>query len=318
MVSALIGLQAQDVLPPYLSLAARLEGFDPSDPSAHLEHRSLVRLLTLRGTIHLLSPEDALTLRPWAQPMLDRFTARATDGTAAIPIESLSTGVTDLLGAGPIAVRELGRGLVDRFPGVPASALANAARARLPLVQVPPRGLWNRSGGVVYEHVETWLDQPVAAPDVRALVRRYLRAFGPASAADITTWSGVTGLGPILQTMPDLVEYAGPDRSRLYDVPGAPIAEEETPAPVRLLGKYDNLWLSHASRDRVTTAENRKRWMGPNGGRGNTVFVDGMLAGLWQLRDHRIETDLFRPLTQQQRGQLSDEIDRLEKLLLDT
>lgn len=315
MVSALIGLQAQDVLPPYVGLAARIEGFDPEDLSARLERREFVRLLTLRGTIHLLSPDDALMLRPWVQPMLDRSAARTTDGTAAIPIETLSAAVDELLDDGPIAVSELGNGLADRFPGVPRTALANAARVRLPLVQAPPRGLWNRPGGVVYERVETWLDRPTTWPDVPALVGRYLRAFGPATAADLTTWSGVTGLAPVIAVVPDLVEYAGPNRTRLFDLPGQPIVDEETPAPVRLLGKYDNLWLSHASRDRVSSVENRRRWRGPNGGRGHTVFIDGMLAGLWQVRGGRIETDLFGATTGPQRRQLRDEVARLEAFL---
>ena len=315
LVSQLVGLQAQDVLPPYLSLAARIEDFDPRDLSDRLESRECVRLLTLRGTIHVLTEEDALALRPWVQPMLDRSAARAADGTAAIPVDALAAGVSHLLRDGPVAVPTLGRGLADRHPGVPAAALSNAARARLPLVQVPPRGLWAQSGGVVYERVETWLGQPLSMPDTPELVRRYLRAFGPATAADLTAWSGVTGLGPVIKAMPDLVEHTGPDGSRLLDVPDAPVADEDTPAPVRLLGKYDNLWLAHSARDRVTPPESRKRWMGPNGGRGNTIFVNGVLAGLWQLQDGRIQTELFTTVSTQERRQLRDEVRRTEELL---
>ena len=72
LVEHLVGLQAQDNLPPYLSLAARLSSFDPEEVSRGLEDRSLVRLLTLRGTIHLLTADDALALRPWTLPVHDR------------------------------------------------------------------------------------------------------------------------------------------------------------------------------------------------------------------------------------------------------
>ena len=37
MVEHLVGLQAQDNLPPYFGLAARLEGFDPYDVTRGLE-----------------------------------------------------------------------------------------------------------------------------------------------------------------------------------------------------------------------------------------------------------------------------------------
>ena len=68
----LVGLQAQDNLPPYSRLAARLETFDPYDVTRGLEDRSLVRLLTMRGTVHLLVADDALMLRQFTRPVHER------------------------------------------------------------------------------------------------------------------------------------------------------------------------------------------------------------------------------------------------------
>ena len=85
---------------------------------------------------------------------------------------------------------------------------------------------------------------------------------------------------------------------------------------MRLLGTYDNLWLSHAARDRVPTPANRKRWTGTNGGRASTVFVDGMLEGLWRVEDGRpVVLDLFRPLTRAEQRALDDDLSRVEQLL---
>ena len=72
MVRHLVGLQAQENLPPYLSLAARLRDFDPLELSGAMERRDAVRFLTMRGTIHVLVPDDALSLRAWVQPTLDQ------------------------------------------------------------------------------------------------------------------------------------------------------------------------------------------------------------------------------------------------------
>ena len=91
MARHLVGLQAQETLPPYLSLHARLTDFDPYDVTRALEERTLVRLLTMRGTIHLLTPEDALTLRPWTQPVLDRVLRNH-----APPTPSRSAAVADV------------------------------------------------------------------------------------------------------------------------------------------------------------------------------------------------------------------------------
>ncbi len=92
MVGHLLGLQAQDNLPPYLSLAARIDDFEPADLSDRLEDRSLVRFFSLRGTVHVLTPDDALTLRPWVQPALDRVSA--TNQTSR-PASHLSTEQLD-------------------------------------------------------------------------------------------------------------------------------------------------------------------------------------------------------------------------------
>jgi hypothetical protein len=113
----------------------------------------------------------------------------------------------------------------------------------------------------------------------------------------------------------ELVEVRCEDGRTRYDVPGAPYAEADRHAPVRLFGTYDNLWLSHTDRDRVAPADVRRRWMGPNGGVACTVFVDGFMAGLWRRRGDRVEVELPGPLTRAQRSELAEEVARLETLL---
>ena len=104
--------------------------------------------------------------------------------------------------------------------------------------------------------------------------------------------------------MDDLVIHEDEQGKPLYDVPEGELADEDAPAPVRLLGQYDNVWLSHAGRDRVTTPESRKLWMGMNGGLASTVFADGMLVGLWRLdrRPGRASSRTVRPLTKREQS----------------
>jgi hypothetical protein len=318
MVEHLVGLQAQENLPPYLSLAARIRDFDPVSLSTALEHKEVVRLLSMRGTIHVLVPDDALTLRGWVQPALDRQSRsnQANRPARDVPVEDVVAAVRRILEEGPLPVRELGERLAELFPPVPAAALAHVARERVALVQVPPRGLWRRSGGVVYQTVENHLGRPTSEPDVPSLVRRYLLAFGPATPADMSAWSRVTRLGPVFASMRDeLVEVPCEDGRLRYDVPGAPRADGGEPAPVRLLGTYDNVYLSHADRSHIATDEMRSRWMGANGGVGSVVLVDGFMAGLWRLREGRVESDLVHALTPTQRAELESEVAGIERLL---
>ncbi len=314
----LLGLQAQENLPPYLSLAARLTSFDPHDVTRGLEDCSLVRLLTMRGTIHLHVGDDALVLRPWTQPRMEQElrTSQSTRPALGVDRAAFDAALAAVLEDGPLTQKALGAALSASFPGVPATALGQLARVTAPLAQLPPRGGWKQSGGVIYHYVDRWLGRPLLEPDVEEIVRRYLRAFGPATAADVTAWSAITRLGPVVSGMGDLVRHQDEDGRTLYDVADGELADEDVPAPVRLLGCYDNVWLSHARRDRVTDPDKRTSWMGVNGGTANTLFADGMLEGLWRVEDGRVRVlETLRPLTRREQQELDEEVARVEALL---
>ncbi|MDO9458104.1 winged helix DNA-binding domain-containing protein [Nocardioides sp.] len=313
----LVGLQAQENLPPYLSLAARLESFDPHEVTRGLEDRALVRFLTMRGTVHLLAADD-VGLRSWTTPVHEREikvsqnvgTAREVDRVAYV------AALAEVLADGPLPQKTIGLALAEHFPGHTAAQLGQLARSAAPLVQLPPRGTWKGSGGVVYDLADRWTGHPLDPPDPADVVRRYLRAYGPASAADVTTWSGVTRLGPVVKAMDDLVVHEDHEGRPLVDVADGEIEEEDAPAPVRLLGTYDNVWLSHAARDRVTRPGGREAWSGPNGASASTVFADGWLVGLWRAVDGRVELgETLRALTRRERSELAVEVSRVESLL---
>ena len=317
MVEHLVGLQAQDNLPPYVSLAARLGGFDPTAVSDALADQGLVRLSSLRSTIHLHTPDDALSLRQFSQPAQDRehkVWIKAEPGLA-LDRDLVTERIRVALAEGPLPAPVLGAALAVSFPDVPPSALVHLARMTQPLAQLPPRGQWKASGGVVYQYVDRWLGRDLIEPDVEAIVRRYLAAFGPATAADVTAWSGVTGLAAPMKKL-GLVEHHDEAGKILYDVPDAPLLTGDEPAPVRLLGTYDNVWLSHAQRDRVTDPIKRRRWMGTNGGVGSMILVDGWLEGLWRVEDGKVKViDLMRDLTGAEARDLAAEIERTQGLL---
>lgn len=318
MVEHLVGLQAQDTLPPYVGLWSRLERFEPGDLSTLLLDRHVSRIVVMRGTIHLVTAGDCLGLRPALQPTLERLMRGAVFVRHCEDLcrEDLVTAAAEVLGPEPVDAGELGAALAERFPGHEPRHIANTVRLLLPLVQAPPRGVWSRSGGPAYVHAETWHGAAADPLPAEEMVRRYLRAFGPATAADITTWSGMTGVRPVLDRMREELVHHTDERGRqLVDLPGLTTAEEDRPAPVRLLGKYDNVWLSHADRTRISEPEKRQRWMGRNGGTGNVVLVDGRLEGLWHRRDGAVEVELFRRLTRAERAELDEEVARLEDFL---
>ncbi|WP_353945542.1 winged helix DNA-binding domain-containing protein [Streptomyces sp. HUAS MG91] len=325
-VAHLVGLQAQEVRPPYLALAARLDGFTPADLSDALAARRVARIVTMRSTIHLHTAEDAMTLRPLVQPARERELRLFRKGLDGVDLDRLTALTRPYVEEEPRTPKEIRHLLLAEWPDADPQALMIAARAGLPLVQVTPRGLWRRSGGVRLTTAERWLDLPTAptpAPDDTIL--RYLGAFGPASVKDFQQWAGLTRTKEAFEQLrPRLVTFRDEHGVELFDLPDAPRPDEDTPAPPRLLAEFDNLLLSHADRTRVIAEADRGRnWQV------NTVYltflVDGMLAGLWTLKEpkgagtedagSRLTLEPFRPLTRAQRDELVAEAERTAAVL---
>jgi hypothetical protein len=163
------------------------------------------------------------------------------------------------------------------------------------LVQVPPRGVWGRSGQVTLAVLDGWVGRPPVAPidtrsldsrslDTRSLetvVLRYFAAFGPAAVADVATWSRLTGLREVIDRLGPRLRRFKDDRGRqLYDLPDAPRPDPDEIAPVRFLPEYDNVLLSHADRSRFGSDDEGAlaRAVGPYKG---AVLVDGEVGAIW-------------------------------------
>jgi hypothetical protein len=282
-VSHLVGMQAQVPLNPYTGLWSRLAGFDPSELARLLLDRKVVRIVVMRATIHLVTAEDCLTLRPLTQEVLDKELTHHRDFAPAlrgVDLEPVLAYATEVLAESPLSTTRLRAVLGARFPDLHAGAIAYACRCLLPLVQVPPRGVWGQAAQVTLTTAEAWLGQPLEAqPSIDQLMLRYLAAFGPASVADAATWSRLTGLREVFERLrPQLVTFADDRGRELFDLPDAPRPDPETPAPARFLPEYDNVLLSHDDRTRFAgepfSAE------GPVHG---TVLVDGFVRATWAL-----------------------------------
>lgn len=315
-IEHLVGLQAQTPHTWYVGLWTRVEELDPKEVGALLEQRALVRLPVMRSTIHLLTSDDALAMRPLAQQPIVRSTlGQFGRHLKGIEPDELSGAAREIVEESPRLASELGRMLAERFPGHDPNALAQAARAWLPMVQIPPRGVWGRSGRALQAPLESWLGRPQLALPVEQLVARYLAAFGPATVRDVQTWSGLTKLGEVVERM-RLPVLVGEDGAELFDLPDAPRPDPNTPAPVRFLYDYDNLLLSHADRRRVLGDPGDTDYAGhgysiDSNMQPASVLVDGMVAATWTVARKRGAATLtvraFRNLTAAERAEIETE-----------
>lgn len=251
------GLQAQYTPSPYLSLHARLDGFRREELTRALRRRSVVKALLLRGTLHIVTPGDL-----WAFA-----TARRTLGAdywppaherliSQVRIRELAHGLLPELRSGPVR-REDVRALLDPHATAKVSALFlwRRIQGQVEVVRAPPSGTWGYHGESVYEAAGSVLGGGPPLPDAACehVVARYLRAFGPATKQDLAQWAGIQRTGPVeetLERMP-LRRLRDEEGRTLYDLQRAPLPDPDTPAPPRLVPRYDNLVLSHADRSRI-------------------------------------------------------------------
>jgi hypothetical protein len=317
-IEHLVGLQSQSPRAGYVGLWARLSGFRAEQLEQLMLDRRAVRIALMRSTVHLVSARDCLPLRSLVQPAIAR-TSRHTNlrRTAGVADAPLAAAGRQLLADQPRTFHELGDLLHERWPDCPAEALAMGVRELVPLVQVPPRGLWRTGGAVRVANAEAWLPPSAAAGRlaIGELVRRYLAAYGPASVRDVQAFTGLTGLRRVLEELrPQLLTFRDESACELFDIPGAPLPAARRTAPVRFLPEFDNVLLSHADRSRILP-EGTMSLLSLGNGLRPAFLVDGFVAGSWRLvrrgSSAVLEVRPFEPPAAPLRRELAAEAKRL-------
>ncbi len=312
-VEHLVGMQAQAPNPPYVGLWTRLEGFRPDELARLITDRRAVRIALMRNTIHLVTARDCLRLRPLMQPVFDRGLYANRAGIEGMDVEALVAAGRALLEERPRTAKELGRLLQEHWPDRDPASLARAIRHLVPLVQVPPRGVWGKSGQATHTTAEAWLGRPLDPdPSLDEMVARYLGAFGPATVKDIQTWSGLTRLREVTDRLRSrLRTFRDEHGNELFDLPDAPRPDPDAPSPPRFLPEFDNLILSHADRTRIIANDYRKVIASKNGMVPATVLVGGFVRGTWKTERTRGKATLviepFEPLPRKDRQALAEE-----------
>jgi hypothetical protein len=296
-IARLGGVQAQLARPPFIGLAARLEGFTRAHLLDAIRDKRVVRATWLRGTLHLVTTADYLAFRGALQPALDRGLSVLGAKAKQLDREAVRKTASEFFGRRPAPFEAFRDQLARNWPAGEVRGVAYASRLFVPLVQVPADDAeWGYPGAAEFTLADRWLDKPVPmkAGSLAPLITRYLGAFGPATVADAQAWSGLPGLAPVFESLrPSLVTFLDERKRELFDLPDAPRPDADTPAPVRLLPEFDNVILGHKDRARIIADAHRPMVTTKNLQVRATFLVDGFVAGTW-----RMETKKGRPSLQ--------------------
>jgi hypothetical protein len=301
-------LQAQWQPSPYLALWSRLEGFERGSLERALARGSVVKALLMRATMHLVSARDYPSFDAAVREA--RTIARVRGRTPPAPelVERAVALARERPRSRPELMNALGLDSRTTDPNELRTYSWVVALGRLE--QTPEAAFWAFRGSPLLRPAEHELPPKDAA--AAHLVRRYLAAFGPATRADVSAWSGVPirDLAAALESM-RLRTLRDENGRQLLDLPRASLAEASTPAPPRLLPRWEELLLAHKDRSRVLPDEYRKTVIALNGDVNQAFLVDGFVAGAWRHEGGRVLLEAFAPLPRAVRRELEDEARRL-------
>ncbi|GGJ50909.1 winged helix DNA-binding domain-containing protein [Deinococcus roseus] len=318
MVQHLIGLQAQMPNPPYVGLWTRLQNFEKEDLTRLIKQKQVVRAALMRSTLHLVSGQDYLQLRPLIKTVLERqyLGSHGKQMVGLDPLEVTRAG-RELLSQTPLNNQELGRALQQKWPDRDAQALGYAVRNFEGLIHVPPAGTWGDHRSPLLVPGEVYLDAELdPKPSLGNLLLRYLQAFGPATLKDMTVWSGLTHLKPALtEIQPALQVYRDEQGKELFDLAEVILPDPETPIPPKFLPDFDNILLSHADRSRIMAPDFKARVFTSNGIIRATVLIDGFVQGIWKVQQNKkrasLQIEMFQTIAAADQDLLQEEGQKL-------
>jgi hypothetical protein len=341
IVDDLVALHSSDPVSVYLSATARMAhpSFEPLDAALY-EDRTLVRHHAMRRTLWVFSPQAAReahasstvgVARIERRRLLEQLDAHPAVSSGAQWLDAARADVLTALAAGrPMSTRELGLAVPAlRLPlDVSRRGPTQGAHTRVLLllgfegeiVRVRPTGRWI-NGQYRWTPMGTWLPGGVTGLDPHeaevALVRRWLRAFGPGTTTDLQWWTGWT-LGA---TRRALAAAGAVEVSLDGGVTGWLDADDLDPVVVEepwvaLLPGLDPTTMGWKQRDWYLDAEHGRRVFDGNGNGGPAVWVDGWIVGGWVQRpDGAVAVGLLERLSARQRRGVDTAARDLEALL---
>ena len=338
------GAQAQVLSAAEVSIWARVRNLKPEQIETALwKDRSLTKAWCMRRTLHLLPSRDvAIFVRGTARRAEKEIRWMRSQGVSERTLDRLLEGVLAALDQ-PLTRPQLAE-RVSASLGLPlrwGRGGGWGSRRMIPCVQVGDvtcpayyllhlvgaRGVIcsgpNQGNEATFVRADAWLpdwrDVPTAMAESE-LLRRYLRAFGPATVADFVAWSRMRFSDAREIWAREALHLAPVDvegwaawilRSDLHELETATV---ERPA-VRILPYFDSFLLGHMERTHLLEQTELRRVYRNQGWVAPVVLVDGRVRGVWSHVRHEdglsVRVDLFGSASRSVSAAIREEVDEL-------
>jgi hypothetical protein len=317
-------LQGQWAPAPYVALWSRLADFKQERLTRAIDKRQIVKATLMRGTLHLVSAREYPAYA--AATSEGRFSAWRPPGSPEMDdLATLRKSVLAFAATAPRSREDLKAHIVEHLPA--RARTDERLRNWFLYAAVAVTGLIWDAPGARFDHrqLARFIAPPAAfrrrvreADAYDLIVRRHLGAFGPATVADVASWSSVRvpHIRETLARIRGLLRFTDERGRELFDLARAPRPAADTPAPVRFLARFDAAILGHVAAERARILPERWRkqvifsaevWQ--------TFIVDGFVAGRWTIavrpKEAVLELKPFAPLARADRAALVLEGERL-------
>ena len=332
VVGRLCGVQAQVASSAELAVRIRREASQPGEVQRALREGRLIKTWAMRGTLHLLTPEEAgifLSLMAsggsWERPSWQRYF-----GVSPKQIQALRRAARAALESGPLTREELSaaviaqRGLrhVGEALGSSWGTLLKPLAWNGDLCHGPSQG--TRVTFMRPEDASTrWGGVPDPDDAAPLAMAAYFRAYGPATVDAFGNWLaggyfGKRQLRAWFDALADRLAEVDVDGVRAH-VLAEDLDELVASAPVttvRLLPGFDQYVLGPGTADgRVVPSPRRAAVSRQSGWISPVVVVGGVVGGTWELDGDQVRVAWFGEAGRPPRTALRAEVARLSTIL---
>ncbi|MGH7598682.1 MAG: winged helix DNA-binding domain-containing protein [bacterium] len=289
------GIQAQVMSAAEMQLWTRRHDLTRADIHAALwKSRVLVKTSLMRQTLHLIPAADfsiyISALKRSRVEALRRNMSRL--GIAPKEAAAMTKSIIDALRAGPMTQPELMGQIIPKVGKKLRKYIEltwSIQIFRLALVEGlicygPERGK-----KTTFVRVDQWLPKQRAVDEheaKRVLLRRYLRAYGPATLQDFSKWTGmpVQEARAVWQSLEEEMVAVNIEDKKgwLLREDYRRLANSDLDGQIlRLLPHFDPYLLGHADKNHLVEARNYKRVYRNQGWISPVVLLNGRIIGVW-------------------------------------